>query len=157
MGKTSTKAPTFNPQEKPIVLQKPGDTAAPLRVLIAEDDRDDQEILKETMQEVDPSVEVVLVSSGLKAIKALEACPDGSLPHLLILDYNMPELNGAEVLETLARHQRYEGIPKVVLSTSSSPYYKASCMERGAQGYFTKPSSYIELEALIRDILKFCA
>lgn len=139
------------------MLQKTEVITTRLRVLIAEDDNDDQEILKETMLEVAPSVEVILVSSGLKAIKALEASNDEALPHLLILDYNMPELNGAEVLEMLRNNQRYAGIPKVVLSTSSSPYYKASCLELGAQGYFTKPSSYTELEALIRNILKFCA
>lgn len=157
MGKSSAKAPTFNLQANIIVVPKKEEIATRLRVLIAEDDNDDQEILKETMLEVNPAVDVVLVSSGLKAVKALEASSDSDLPHLLILDYNMPELNGAQVLETLGRHQRYARIPKVVLSTSSSPYYKSSCLELGAQGYFTKPSSYTELESLIRDILKFCA
>ena len=127
-----------------------------LRVLIAEDDIDDQEILKETIREINPLVEVLLVSSGLKAVKTLEIAADGDLPHLIILDYNMPELNGAQVLEALAGHQRFIHIPKVVLSTSSSPYYKSACLDLGAQGYFTKPSSFTELESLMRTILDFC-
>lgn len=124
-----------------------------LRILIAEDDIDDQEILGETLHKLHPAAEVVMVSTGLKALRVLEGTPDDQLPDLVILDYNMPELNGEQLLEALWAHSRYTRIYKVVLSTSSSPYYRSACLALGAQGYHTKPSSFPELEALITLVL----
>ncbi len=128
-----------------------------LRILIAEDDIDDQEILTETLQLVQPASEVMVVSNGLKAVRALEGASDASLPDLVILDYNMPELNGEQVLQTLAPQPRYNRIYKVVLSTSSSPYYKSACLALGAHEYHAKPSSFTELENLMRVLLEACA
>lgn len=127
-----------------------------LRILIAEDDIDDQEILSETLDKLHPAAEVVMVSNGLKAVKKLEASSDDDLPNLMILDYNMPELNGEQVLKALSGQPRYDRIYKVVLSTSSSPYYKSACLALGAHGYHAKPTSFIEFEELISSLLEAC-
>jgi len=51
---------------------------------------------------------------GEKLITHLEGLGDGSLPCLIILDYNLPELNAEEILKILSRCKRYDPIPKVV-------------------------------------------
>lgn len=127
-----------------------------LRILLAEDDIDDQELLREAFMDVDPSIEMTIAPNGAKAVSYLENLSFDQLPDLIVLDYNMPELDGAQVLQILGEQEQYKQIPKIVLSTSPSPYYKANCLSLGADGYFTKPSSYNELEALIREILQLC-
>lgn len=127
-----------------------------LTILLAEDDIDDQELLRESFLEADPSVEIVIAPNGAKAVAHLKSLPPELLPDLIVLDYNMPELNGAQVLEVLRSNQQYTTISKVILSTSHSPYYKDTCLSLGADGYFTKPSSYGEMGALIKEILQLC-
>jgi CheY-like chemotaxis protein len=81
---------------------------------------------------------------------------DIELPRLIVLDYNMPELNGAEILKELKRNPRYNGIPKIIWSTSGSELYKKQCLDSGAQEYFIKPSSMKELEVIARHLLTYC-
>lgn len=138
-------------------MTTPYDSGTTLRILIAEDDIDDQEILGEALQKLQPAAEVEMVASGLKAIKSLEGRPPDALPHMVILDYNMPELNGEQVLQSLAGDARYAHIFKVVLSTSSSPYYKSACLALGAHGYYTKPLNFTEFEELVGTLLQACA
>jgi len=127
-----------------------------LTILLAEDDIDDQELLNEAFLEANPSIKMIIVTSGAKAVAQLESLPSEQLPDLIVLDYNMPELDGAQVLQILAKNKQYSPISKVVLSTSHSPYYKDACLNLGADAYFTKPSSYGEMEALIKEILQLC-
>ena len=86
----------------------------------------------------------------------LEKCEDESLPCLILLDYNMPEKNGAEILKELKHDSRYTPIPKVIWSTSKSQTYKDSCLDLGANDYVIKPSTVKEFIELIRYILSFC-
>ena len=127
-----------------------------LTILLAEDDIDDQELLTEAFVEADPSVAIVIAPNGAKAVAHLESLPPEQLPDLIVLDYNMPELDGAQVLQILNSNQYYIPISKVILSTSPSPYYKDACLSLGADGYFTKPSSYGEMGSLIKEILQLC-
>lgn len=138
-------------------MTTPYETGTVRRILIADDDIDDQEILGEALEKLQPAAEVTMVSNGLKVVKNLEACTDEALPQLIILDYNMPELNGEQVLQVLSEKPRYARIYKVVLSTSSSPYYKSACRALGAHGYHTKPSSFTDFEALVDALLRSCA
>ena len=129
----------------------------PATILLAEDDIDDQELLRDAFIEADPSLQIVIAPNGAKAVSYLESLPPHQLPHLIVLDYNMPELDGAQVLQILGQGNHYRHISKIVLSTSHSPYYKETCLQLGADGYFTKPSSYSEMGALIRQILQLSA
>ena len=98
----------------------------------------------------------MIAPNGAKAVAHLESLPPEQLPDLIVLDYNMPELDGAQVLQILSNSPQYVPISKVILSTSHSPYYKDTCLNLGADGYFTKPSSYGEMGTLIKEILQLC-
>ena len=65
-------------------------------IVLAEDDIDDQELLAEAFSEIDPSIRLYTFSTGKKFLNFLDALPDEEIPDLVILDYNIPELNGAE-------------------------------------------------------------
>src|SRR5688572_30584762 len=70
-------------------------------ILLAEDDEDDQELLKEAFSKADPSCKLHIEDNGRNALQYLEQLSDNALPRIIILDYNMPELNGGQVLEKL--------------------------------------------------------
>lgn len=127
-----------------------------IHIFLAEDDIDDQELLIEAMVHYAGNIKVETATNGRKAILFLENVPDHALPCLIILDYNLPELDGAQILKALSAHSRYYHIPKVVWSTSNSQLYRQLCLEGGANAYFVKPSNISGIKQLAKEMLSFC-
>ncbi len=126
-----------------------------LTIVLAEDDIDDQELLTEAFNEIDPSIRLYAFSTGKKFLSFLDELPDQQIPDLVILDYNIPELNGAEILRRLESNDRYRKIVKLVWSTSNSPLYQDSCLSLGARAYLVKPSNISALFEMARHMLTF--
>jgi CheY-like chemotaxis protein len=124
-------------------------------ILVGEDDPDDQEFLKEIFATVDSSYSLIFGHNGSQILLHLNTCKDADLPCLILLDYNMPELNGAEILTELKKDSRYNKIPKIIWSTSSSQTYKDMCLELGANDYVVKPSSMNALQDIARQIIVY--
>lgn len=125
-------------------------------ILLGEDDIDDQEILEEIFATVDPSCQLLFINNGKKVLTHLEDIKDTHLPCLIILDYNMPELNGAEILKSLHTNHRIAKVPKIIWSTSNAPAYKTMCLQWGASDYLVKPSKINMLEDMIKHMLSYC-
>ena len=89
-------------------------------------------------------------------IEHLDALPKDQLPCLLILDYNMPELNGADILENLKGKEKYADIPKIIWSTSGTETYRKKCLALGAEDYIIKPSKVSELLGAIKYMISYC-
>lgn len=123
---------------------------------MADDDADDQQLLSEAVQLTDPSFSLHSVSSAREAMAYLDNLIS-SPPSLIILDYNMPDNNGAEVLDMLRSHAAFAGIPVLVWSTSDSSVYKRICEEKGARAYFQKPTSFRELLEITRLMIGFAS
>ena len=125
-------------------------------IFLAEDDIDDQELLIDALTAQNDRLKVLTASNGKKAITCLENLPDESLPCLIVLDYNLPEINGGQILQSLCGNDRYHAIPKVVWSTSNSHVYRQLCLDLGAKAYFVKPSNLSDVKSLAREMLRFC-
>lgn len=125
-------------------------------ILLGEDDPDDQEMLTEVFSSIDNTFILFFVNSGKEVISALDKFGDAQMPCLIVLDYNMPGLNGADILKELNGNQRYRHIPKIVWSTSGSEKFRALCLELGAVDYVIKPSNNSELEKIARYMLSVC-
>jgi CheY-like chemotaxis protein len=125
-------------------------------ILIGEDDLDDQEFLKEIFASIDDSYSLIFADNGSQLLNHLGNIDDNELPCLILLDYNMPELNGAEILKELKKRSRYNDIPKVIWSTSKSSTYKDICLELGANDYVVKPSNVNALIEVSRNLLSHC-
>lgn len=121
-------------------------------ILLADDDLDDQELLKEAFRQAVPLVRLEAVSFGKEVLAYLHNCDDTDLPALIVLDYNMPDMNGAEVLDQLCRHERFQHIPAVIWSTSNAYSYKEACKKNGAREYFQKPHQFEEMLLLCRQM-----
>ena len=134
----------------------PANSPAPKLILFGEDDLDDREFLVEVFSTIDTTFYFEFVNNGRKVLSTLEKRPDGQLPCLIVLDYNMPELNGAEILIELKNNRRYDSIPKLIWSTSGSDTYKSICLALGAKAYIMKPSNVKDLEDIIRHMISLC-
>ena len=125
-------------------------------ILLGEDDSDDEEMLKEVFESIDDTFILFFVNNGSEVLSALEKLKDNQLPCLIVLDYNMPGLNGADILQELGTNKRYQGIPKIVWSTSTSEKFRKLCIELGAVDYVIKPSNISDLEKTARYMLSIC-
>ena len=127
-----------------------------LFIFLAEDDVDDQELLTEAFLNIDDSISFRTATNGMKAINYLEALQPKEQPCLIVLDYNLPELSGAEILQRIKSMDRYDNVSKVVWSTSSSPLYQKICLDLGAKAYFVKPNDVAGIRNLAQLMLQMC-
>ena len=128
----------------------------PLTILMADDDFEDMELIENAITELEPDADLHKVTNGKAVIDYLAQQPDNKLPCLIILDYNMPELTGSEVLAMISKEKRYNNIPKVILSTSVTPAYIHECIKNGAAEYFVKPDNIPALTDLAKKMLHYC-
>jgi len=118
-------------------------------ILLADDDPEDRDSLIHPFQQQNPGVRVVSFGDGMELLSFLESCPDTELPVLILMDYKMPYVTAADILERLASDPRYTNIPKLVWSTSGRAEYVNRCVLYGASQYFTKPNSLPELASIV--------
>jgi len=88
-------------------------------------------------------------SNGLEAIERLSMASVA----IVILDLNMPDMHGLEVLRFIRSHDRYRSLPAVVLTTKDDPESRRSALEAGASLYMTKPFDPASLLAQVRELL----
>jgi len=125
-------------------------------ILLGEDDLDDEELLRELFLSVDGSFSITFIHNGKKLVDHLVTVTDNRLPCLIVLDYNMPELNGEQILQELKKNSRYDHIPKIIWSTSQSDTYRTRCLEAGATNYIIKPDKVNDLVDTIRYMISLC-
>lgn len=131
--------------------------ATMLRILLADDDLEDLELIEDSIKIIQPEVILHKEHNGRAVLEYLAGITDPELPCLIVLDYNMPELKGSEVLAELCLQPRFSEIPKVILSTSSSWIYIKECMDNGATEYLVKPTNWNDMEDLSKKLLSYCA
>ena len=123
---------------------------------MADDDPEDIELIEDAILSLEPKAKLHKFSDGHSALEYLHAASDDDLPCLIILDYNMPELNGSEVLSFMKSKKRYNPIPKVVLSTSNAYIHEHECINNGAAEYIVKPDNVKGLEVVAKKLLTYC-
>jgi CheY-like chemotaxis protein len=123
-------------------------------ILFADDDLDDQELLKEAFLKIDDRLIIHTHTTGKQALEFLNTCSDHTLPKLIILDYNIPDMNGVEIFESIKSNSRFIGIITVVWSTSNSPLYRKICKDAGIEHYFEKPQRYNDILILGQRMLE---
>lgn len=128
-------------------------------ILVAEDDPDDQYLLQTALSDNGFTEKVDFVSNGVELISFLnsllevEAHPE--LPKLIILDLNMPKMDGKEALRKIKSHAELRKIPVVVFTTTKNQREVQRCYDLGANTYVVKPSSYATLLDIVREICSY--
>jgi CheY-like chemotaxis protein len=120
-------------------------------IFVVDDDKEDQLIMVEYFNDVGIGDRVKFFDNGEVTINFLEETKDDSLlPNLIVLDLNMPVLNGTQTLLYLKRDARFKHIPVIIFSTSENEDERRKCLAFGAVDYLVKPMSYEEGEAIVK-------
>jgi CheY-like chemotaxis protein len=127
------------------------------KILLADDDSDDRAILQDAMMELDSEQLLCFAQNGEEALHMLNNHFSGEHSLcLIILDLNMPKLNGTETLRRIKNDPRFKDTPVIIYSTSLNPLEKEKCMMLGAHSYITKPVTFKESMDTARSFLAFC-
>ena len=116
-------------------------------ILIVDDDTTSLRLAKGIL---DQEYRVATVNSGAMVFKYLQS----NMPDLILLDINMPDMNGFEVIERLRSMPEYEHIPVVFLTADQDPQSEARCLELGAIDFVGKPFVPAVLQSRVRRVLE---
>jgi CheY-like chemotaxis protein len=131
--------------------------AAQKYVLYVEDDIDDRELLSQSFQKVAPGLQLQYADNGVKALEILNNHRSkGTAPALIVLDLNMPYLDGVETFRHLQSDPVFKVIPLVVFSAGESPSDKSIFGEAGIP-YFSKPTRMSSLDSIANQMHLLCA
>ena len=116
-------------------------------VLIVDDDLTS---LKLATGIIEKEYRVAAATGGAMALKYLEK----NTPDLILLDLNMPDMDGLEVMEELKSNQEYAKIPVIFVTAEHSPQIEVQCLESGAADFVCKPFVPLVLISRIRRIIE---
>jgi CheY-like chemotaxis protein len=128
------------------------------RILLVEDNPGDVRLTKEALQSCKILHELVVVGNGQTALAFLRGEPPYAHPHrpdLMLLDLNLPIMDGRELLETIKNDPKLRNIPVVVLTGSAEQEDILRTYDLHANGYITKPVDTDRFFALIQKIEEF--
>lgn len=134
-------------------------TAGAVRILLAEDNDGDVFLVRRALEKQGLSCKLVVAHNGEEALRLLDTAdsgPPGDAPELILLDLNLPRVDGSEILAHLRRTPTFSGTPVIVLTSSDSPGDRDLAMSLGANAYFRKPTdlqAFMQLGQVIADAL----
>jgi DNA-binding response OmpR family regulator len=117
------------------------------KFLLIEDDQDHAELIADVLSEDNVEgikVDVILMKDGQEAIDFFQSKMQSQIT-LVILDLNLPKVDGMDVLKYIKKNSKHCSVPVIILSTSSNQKTIDEAYKNGVNGYITKPSSYDDL------------
>ena len=127
-------------------------------VYMADDDSDDRFFVRQSFQKISPLTQIVEVEDGMALLDLLDnwsLAAEPSPVHLILLDMNMPRMNGLETLKLIKANPLLRHIPTIILSTSAESKLVAETYELGGNGYIQKASSTLSTDQIIQAV-KVC-
>lgn len=124
---------------------------------IADDDPDDRMIIRDAFEENKFAKSLAFFEDGEKILIQFEKEAETlgfKYPSLLILDLNMPKVNGLELLTQLKGNKKTKNIPVVILSTSKNIHDKEKVLKLGADEFITKPFSFDRMIEITRNLIE---
>ncbi|GAB0111346.1 response regulator [Pseudoalteromonas distincta] len=133
----------------------------PITILMADDDEDDRLLTQDALAESRVLNELHFVEDGVELLEYLERrgkFEDKAIsprPGLILLDLNMPRMDGREALEAIKANPNLKGIPVVILTTSKQEEDMVKGYNLGAASYITKPVTFDGLVELMKTLGKY--
>jgi CheY-like chemotaxis protein len=125
------------------------------QILVVDDDKEDHMILLDFFTEVGLQDKIYFVDNGQRAIEFLETANDAELPKLIVLDLNMPVLNGTQTLIQMKQRARLKNIPVIIYSTSENETERRKCLSFGAIDYLVKPLTFEDGKKIVSKFSSF--
>jgi two-component system, chemotaxis family, response regulator Rcp1 len=135
-----------------------GGAGMPIEVLLVEDSPGDVRLTREALRDANTSVHLHVATDGVEALAFLKR--EGShikapRPDLILLDLNLPLMDGREVLAQIKADQDFKTIPTIILTTSSAEADITKSYQLQANCYLTKPVQLDAFEGLVKSINDF--
>jgi CheY-like chemotaxis protein len=126
-------------------------------ILIAEDDDGHAELIVEGLRETGLKNEIIRFENGQEIWEyLLDALKDGmpvdGIEYLVLLDINMPRMDGTEVLRRIKNHENMKNIPVIMLTTTDDPREIEKCYQLGCNVYITKPVEFIKFAETLQKL-----
>lgn len=124
-------------------------------IVMVEDDEGHARLIEKNIRRAGVMNEIVHLSDGEGALAYFEEVrrhPPGSRPILVLLDLNLPDITGVEILENLKRDDSLKRVPVVVLTTTDDRSEVQRCYDLGCNVYMTKPVDYEQFATAIRQL-----
>ncbi len=120
-------------------------------ILLVEDDRVDAMTVKRALKEINVTNRLDITNNGEEALAFLRNL-ENEKPGIILLDLNMPKMNGIEFLKIAKHDDALKKIPVVVLTTSKEEQDKVDSFNLGVAGYMIKPVDYLQFVEVVRTI-----
>jgi two-component system chemotaxis response regulator CheY len=104
-------------------------------VLVVDDSRIMRNIVKNTFSELKIPCQFIEAGNGAEALRQLQ----GQTVHLVLLDWNMPELSGLDFLKKVRAMEEYKSLPIIMVTSESAKYNVIEALKNGATDYIVKP------------------
>jgi two-component system, response regulator len=124
-------------------------------ILLVEDNRDDVDLTLRALKGNNIKNEVIVADDGVKALEYLfgaEGAAGKRLPAIVLLDLNLPRLNGLEVLQRIRGDERTRTLPVVILTSSTEERDLVEGYKLGANSYVRKPVDFVEFTEAARQL-----
>ena len=135
-----------------------GEGGRPIEVLLVEDSPGDVRLTQEAFRDANTDIRLHIVSDGVEAMDFLRqagAYIDAQRPDLILLDLNLPRMDGREVLAQIKEDDDLMTIPTVILTTSELESDILKSYKLQANAYLTKPVQLAQFEGLVKSINDF--
>jgi CheY-like chemotaxis protein len=125
-------------------------------ILCVDDDEDDLLMLREAINSIDTNYSIVEAFNGEQALELLQQMQEvKTLPCLIVLDINMPRMDGKQTLAHIKKDKELNSLPVVLLSTSNNKLDKLYCAHYGIE-LITKPSNLKSINTEVKKLLRYC-
>lgn len=121
-------------------------------ICMAEDDPDDYHIFSDFLHQIDSTIKLTWFQTCEGLLEFLRTSSD--LPDLILLDLNMPKMDGHTCLVTIKKELTFFHIPVMILSTTNQPTTVNRALQAGAFKYYQKPYSLDEYRRIIKEMLE---
>ena len=133
-----------------------------LSIILVDDDPAHSALVRRNLIKCDLSKNIISLSSGQQLLDFIFTqgnYENQVLPHkiLILLDINMPGINGTDALKTLKTHKETQHIPVIMLTTSDDPVEIRACFQLGCNAYFVKPVEHHQFVEKIQKLGDFLA
>jgi two-component system, chemotaxis family, response regulator Rcp1 len=139
-------------------MKTSGETDMPIQVLLIEDSPGDVRLTQEALRDSNKSIHLQIASDGVEAMAFLRreaAYADAPRPDLILLDLNLPRMDGRQVLAHIKEDESLRTIPTVVLSTSEAEADIVKSYQLQANCYLSKPVKLDAFEGIVKSINDF--
>ena len=127
-----------------------------MKVLVVEDDKIAQLGIKKILSSGDLSIELVLAENGKEGVDYFDKA-EAAETDFVLLDLNMPVMNGFEFLENIRKNEKLKDLPVVVHTTSDNIEDLNKCRALGISGYFVKHIDYTIYKSNLQNIVNYWA